>query len=417
MSYLGMTLPSRSRHGAGREPEGSLMHQATLNLEILTAQPTVTRHADAFERTGFELGWDHAHHGLVPPPGLLLPDTPIYQGWMAGKAVFGGRALVASRAVRQWLALRLQGWRQGVSFEGQQVTAHYLGQIHSERCPVLRQPLGGAANTPLAGEVSRLNPQAGYAAGNLATLSHQAAHALADVDVSEAVRRARRAELDGAAVDGMDAAAWWRLATLRAFATPLPFFEAARLPLALLPPNRVRVLNAAQGLQVLVTLQFATPGWSARARALGAMLPAHTLRHDFNLFVAALAPRVLEAGHDAQALRRALEDAWLNERVQRRWQHFVLSLGEAGTESLLERAAEAGLAGVRLVNHAPQQAIDGWGLPANAPNCTSPGRLAGHGSGRAVPPGAADRAKLRPLPTRLPASRLQPVDRSPVPHK
>ena len=349
------------------------MHQAALNLDT---PPSTAPRADACERTGFELGWDHAHHGLVPPPELLLPDTPICQGWMAGRAVFGGRTLSASRSVRQWLALRLHAWRHGIGFEGQQVTAHYLGQIHSERCPVLRQPLGGAAHSELAGEVARLNPQAGYAAGNLATLSHQAAQALAAVDVIGAVRRARRAESDGGLVHGLDASAWWRLATLRAFATPLPFFEAARLPLALLPPNRVRVLNAAQGLQVLVTLQFATPGWSVRARALGAMLPAHTLRHDFNLFVAALAPRVLEAGTEALALRRALEDAWLNERVQRRWQHFVLSLGETGTEALLERAAAAGLAGVRLINHAPQQATDGWGLPANAVRALAPGKPA-----------------------------------------
>jgi hypothetical protein len=336
------------------------MHQATLNLDTPCTIPS----ADACERTGFELGWDHAHHGLVPPPELLLPDTPICLGWMAGKAVFAGRTLGASRCVRQWLSLRLRAWREGLNFEGQQVTAHYLGQIHSERCPVLRQALGGVPGSSLAGEIARINPQAGYAAGNLVTLGHAAAQALAQVDVTEAQRRARRAEAQDSAVDGLEAAAWWRLAALRAFATPLPFFEAARLPLVLLPPNRVRVLNAAQGLQVLVTLQFATPGWSARARALGAMLPAHTLRHDFNLFVAALAPRVLEAGHEAQAVRRALEDAWLNERVQRRWQHFVLSLGEAGTDALLERAAAAGLAGVRLINHAAQQATEGWGLPA-----------------------------------------------------
>jgi len=330
------------------------MQQATLNLDSPPAR--------ACDRTAFQVGWDHAHHGLVPPPGLLLQDTPVCQGWMAGRAVFGGRTLGASRAVRQWLALRLLAWRQGVAFETQQVTANYLGQMHAERCPVLRQPLGGVENSPGASTLTRLNPQAGYAAGNLATVSYAAAQALASVDVREAVRQARRAEMSAAPVEGLDAAAWWRLATLAAFTTPLPFFEAACLPLALLPPNRVRVLNAVQGLQVLVTLQFATPGWSARARALGAMLPAHTLRHDFNLFISALAPRVLEAGNDPQTVRRALEDAWLNERVQRRWQHFALSLGEAATEALLERAAAAGLAGVRLVNHPAQQATDGWAL-------------------------------------------------------
>ena len=153
-------------------------------------------------------------------------------------------------------------------------------------------------------------------------------------------------------------------AALRAFATPLAFAEAARLPLAVLPPNRTRLLNAAQGLQALVTRFFATPGWSARCRALAQMLPQHTLRHDFNLFVGAMAPRVLEAGTEPAPLRRALEDAWLQERVQRRWQHLVLSLGETATEALLERAAQAGLAGVRVVCHAPAQATEGWGLPA-----------------------------------------------------
>jgi hypothetical protein len=149
---------------------------------------------------------------------------------------------------------------------------------------------------------------------------------------------------------------------LRSFATPLPFAEAARLPLVVLPPNRVRLLNAAQGLQALLTLQFATPGWSARTRAIAELLPQHTLRHDYNLFIGAIAPRVLEAGPTPADVRQALEDAWLGERVQRRWQHFVLSLGEAGTQALLDRATAHGLAAVRTWNLDPEQAVEGWAL-------------------------------------------------------
>lgn len=335
------------------------MRQATLELDT---PPDI-----GCDRTGFQLGWDHAHHGLVPLPGLLLPGTPVCQGWMAGRAVFGGRTLSASRAVRQWLGLRLQAWRHSDGFDDMLVTANYVGQLHAERCPVMRQPLGGAAGSALAGALTRLNPQADYAAGNLATVSQQAAQLLASVSVLQAMRQARRAERAAIPVQGLDAAAWWRLATLASFSTPLPFFEAARLPMAVLPPNRVRVLNAVQGLQLLVTLQFATKGWSARARALGAMLPAHTLRHDFNLFVSALAPRVLEAGSEPQTVRRALEDAWLNERVQRRWQHFVLSLGEARTEAVLDAAVAAGLAGVCVVNHPAQPAAEDRALPLLLP--------------------------------------------------
>jgi len=342
------------------------MNQATLELIARPETGTVSPIGTAADATGFDIGWDHAHHGLVPPAELLLEGTPIGQGWRAGRAVFGRRTLATGRATRLWLALRTLAWRQGIPFEGQQVTAHYLAQLHTERCPVLRRPLGGAAGHPDAAVVQRLNPQAGYAAGNLVLMSEAAAQARAGVDVLEALRRANRHKLGaqacGDVVAGLDAAAWWRLATLRAFATPLPFHEAARLPLAVLPPNRVRLLNAAQGLQALVTRLFMAPGWSARARALAQLLPAHTLRHDFNLLVGALAPRVLEAGTETAALRRALEDAWLHERVQRRWQHFVLSLGETATEALLQAAAAQGLAGVRTLHHAPEAATEGWAL-------------------------------------------------------
>ncbi len=330
------------------------MNQATL---ALTATPHLV---DAVDGVGFDIGWDHAHHGLVPPPELLLDGTPLGQGWRAGKAVFGRRTLATTRATRQWLALRTLAWRQGIAFDTTQLTAHDVAQLHTERCPVLRTPLGGAPGDADAAVIERLNPQAGYAAGNLALLSLRAATARHGVDIAEAQRRARRAQASGESVAGLEAAAWWRLAVLRAFATPLPCHEAARLPLAVLPPKCVRLLNAPQGLQALITLQFTTPGWSARTRALAALLPEHTLRHDFNLFIGALAPRVLEAGSEPGDIRRALEDAWLHERVQRRWQHFVLSLGEAATEALLERASAEGLAGVRTLNHAPGQATEGW---------------------------------------------------------
>ena len=315
--------------------------------------------------TGFQIGWDHAHHGLVPPAPWMRAGDALFQGWSAAKAVFGPRTLRASSATRAWLVLRMQARQRGWVFENQQVTPNYLQQIRVARCPVRRQALGGAPGQDDAALFARINPDAGVAAGNLVQLSASAALLLETVDVEEAVRRARRAECAGAEVEGQDAATWWRLAALRAFATPLPFALVARLPLALLPPNRVRLLNAAQGLQALVTQMFTAPGWSARCQTLSRLLPDHTLRQDFNLFVGAMAPRVLEAGSGRADLRQALEDAWLGERVQRRWQHLVLSLGEAGTESLLAQVAGSALAecgGVRVLSHAPEQATEGWSL-------------------------------------------------------
>lgn len=319
----------------------------------------------AADRTGFEIGWDHAQRGLVPPAELLLEGTPVGQGWRAGKAVFGGRTLGTQRCTRLWLALRTQAWRLGIAYEGQQLTANYLAQIQVEHCPITRRPLGGSADHADALVVERIDPRAGYAAGNVAVISRAAADARADAragaGVLDALRLAHRIGAgDGEPVAGLNAAAWWRLAALRSYATPLPFHEAARVPMALLPPNRVRLLNAVQGLQALLTMQFAKPGWAARTRAIAALLPEHTLRHDYNLFIGAMAPRVLEAETARMPVRQALEDAWLNERVQRRWQHFALSLGEAGTTALLDRAAAMGLAGVRTLLLGHEQAVDGW---------------------------------------------------------
>lgn len=330
------------------------MTQAALDLDNPPAR--------AADRTGFDIGWDHAHHGLVPPAEWLHAGTPVCQGWMAGRAVFGHRGAAAHRATRQWLRLRLQAWHCGSAFDGQQVTPNFLAQIHAAVCPVLRLPLGGLAADPAAAQVERLDPDGSHAVGNLVVISRQAALSREGVDVAEAVRRARRSELGGTPVAGLDAPAWWRLAVLRSFATPLPFHEAARLPLALLPPRRVRPLNAVQGLQALVTLLFAAPGFSARTRALAVLLPGHTLRHDFNLFVGAMAPRVLEAGPDTLAVRRALEDAWLHERVQRRWQHFVFSLGEAGVEALLAQAKLLDPAQLRPQDHDVRRPPAAWAL-------------------------------------------------------
>ena len=313
------------------------MQQATLELDASRAPST--------DRTGFQIGWDHAHHGLVPPAELLLQGTPLGQGWRAGKAVFGRRTLATQRATRQWLALRTRAWCEGIDFDPQHVTAQLLSKIEATRCPVLRTPLGGAPGQADAAVIERINPQAGYVAGNLVMLSQRAAQARAGLNVLQTVRNAHRSQAAAEPVSGLDAAAWWRLAALRSFATPLPFHDALRLPLALLPPPRARVLNAVQGLQALLTLQFATPGWSARTRAIADWLPEHTLRHDYNLFIGALAPRVLEAA--VGGVRQALEDAWLNERVQRRWQHFAASLGEAAAARLVERAADHAAAAPR----------------------------------------------------------------------
>jgi hypothetical protein len=343
------------------------MTQALLSFDTLPADP--------LDRVGFDIGWDHARHALVPPAELMLDGTPVSQGWRAARAVFGHRVQASSRGVRQWLALRLEAWRQGLDFDTEQVTPHHLVQLETSHCPVTRRPLGGATSGDLAPVVVRLREDAGYAAGNLVVLSRLAAHAKAGRDHAHVLDLAHRvrlgdatAQADTTGLDGLGADAWTRLATLMSLAVELPQVQAGRLPLHVLPPNRVRVLNPAQGLQVLLTLRLQASGWSRRARAVADLLPRGELRHDFNLFVGALAARLMSIADDTtgRALRWAQEDAWGDARVQRRWSQFIVQLSAAESEALLHRLAEAGLAGVdgvRLLVHAPDTATEGWSLP------------------------------------------------------
>lgn len=349
------------------------MTQALLDLDTLPAATA----DDPLHRTGFDIGWDHARHALVPPAGLMLDGTPVSQGWRAARAVFGRRTVAASRAVRQWLALRLEAWRAGVAFEPEQVTPHFLTQIETPHCPVTRLPLGGSDDQQPV--TTRLRDDAGYAAGNLVVMSRAAAQAKAGCTAAQALQRAERMAREGSApVDGLDAAAWARLATLMSLAVELPQVEAARIPLRALPPNRVRVLNPAQGLQALLTLRLQAAGWSRRARAVADLLPRAGLRHDFNLFVGALAARLMTIPLDAspRELRWAQEDAWADGRVQRRWAQFAVQLTAAESEDLLQQLAASGLAGTQVMVHARQTATEGWALPSQGRLMRSPRRVA-----------------------------------------
>lgn len=345
-----------------------MTQQALIEIDVPDPNP-----ANPADRVAFEIGWDHARYGLVPVPAVMQPGGPVGQGWHAARAVFGRRTLAAPRSVRAWLQLRLQAWREGAAFENLQVTPNFLAQIEAATCPVTRRTLGGAIGGDDEAVVARLRADAGYAAGNLVTISRAAARMAAGRDaaavlaIAERLERESRAAASATSHEGLDAAAWARLAALMSLAVELPPVQAARIAMRALPPNRVRVLSATQGLQALLTLRLATPGWSRRASAVADVLDDAALRHDFYLFVGALAPRLMSIPADAtpRTARWAQEDAWADERVQRRWQHFAAQMTAAQTEALLQRVAEAGLGGVtgvRLMVHERAGATDGWAL-------------------------------------------------------
>lgn len=315
------------------------------------------------ERVGFELGWDYAHHGLTPPVEQLFHQSPLQQGWQLGRGTFGGRTLKATRHTQQWLSLRLHAWQRGRSFETLLVTPNYLQQLEITHCPVSRLPLSDEAGHPQQRTLDRLRDDAGYAAGHLAQLSRAANTAKADRTWQQSWAMAQSLRQGPMTVaGGLNADAWERLALLTSYVTELPHELAAQLPMRVLPSNRLRMLNPIQALQALVTRQLATPGWSQRLTRMEALM-SDTQRADFSRFVLALVPRVLRCQSltDPMDIRWALEDAWSDPLLQKRWTRFALQLTPQQAEQLVERAASKRLNTVRVQSHGTA-ATDGWAL-------------------------------------------------------
>ncbi len=348
--------------GSSRCPleSAAAMHTADL-FEDTAAAVRALSPADA---TGFEIGWDHAHYRLTPPPQQLTVANPVRQGWQAGAAVFGSRTLKPTPQVRKWLQLRLNAWRRDLGFEGVQVTPHFLAQIDVPHCPITRLALSRGNGAGNEAAVDRVCHQAGYAAGNLAVTSMRVNQAKAELGWSDALHIARQLQASGLdTVDGLSAVHWARLGVLMSFVTALPHAEAARLPLLVLPPNRLRLLNPVQALQAVLTLAFTQTQAVPRLRELMAHLPAAS-RHEFQVFVLTLQARRLAIGMQIGGigLRHALEDMWTDAAVNRRWQRFAMLLDDAACEHLLRIAARHGLGGKawHWLPHAA--ATEGWSL-------------------------------------------------------
>jgi hypothetical protein len=369
------------------DPVDALEAAAPLRAPAPPAQGAAAERSPSADRVAFEIGWDHARHRLAPPPAHLHADSPVLHGWHAARSAFRGRTLRATRAVRAWLRLRLAAWMQGCAFEDVQVTPNFLQQLEVDACPITRRPLAPGASDA---EIVRICRDAGYAAGNLAVVGTAAAAALATHGVGAALATARRiADGEAPSIDRLDAAEWTRVAVLQSFATRLPHADAAALPLTVLPPNRVRVLNPVQALQVVLTLLFAQPGYARRVAALSVWMPNAETRHAYHVFMHTLLARRIAAGAtaDAAAVRRALEDSWSDTLIQRRWQRLASRLTAADCEAVLRRAAARGIAGPAAQWLSDERAVDGWALgsrgrvqPADDAGARTPGSSRSSGS-------------------------------------
>ena len=337
------------------------------------AGPSAVAALTAHEHVGFELGWDYAHYRVQPPAPYAQEPSPLRHGLLAGQAAFGDRTLAASRAVRKWLQLRLHAWLRGRSVELFQVTPRYLQQIDSEHCPITRVALSNSTLLDSDASIDRVRNDAGYAAGNLAVLSTRANQAKGAHGFADAMRLVRQIEdRPVLEIGGLGAAAWRRIAILCSFVEPMAHADASRLPLLVLPPKRLHLLNPVQALQTVISRQLMRPGWSDRSRRFEALLKGKPPRRAYQTFFHALLPRVLEAvspavrqagtPQDALSLRWAIEDAWRNPLVLRRWTEFARQLDADACEQLLERANGLQPGPARTVALSDAQATEGWNL-------------------------------------------------------
>jgi hypothetical protein len=315
-----------------------------------TPQPT-REHS----QVGFDLGWEFARYGLSPALPLLHAVSPLQHGWVSGQAALRGRTLVASRFVKAWLQLRLEAWQRGHRVELMHITPHTLAQTEVRHCPLTREALGEAAS---AARWSRLHLKAACAAGNLLALSDTGWRAHQQMpwdEASLATWADAAAELDAPTA---------RLLSLRGLVQPLAHEVAARLPLRVLPPNRLRLMNPVQALQAYVSRQFTQDGWSQRLSQMERLIPGVENQHRFRYFVMAFMPRVVAAGAQADASQRrwAAEDAWACPRVMRRWSAFALGLNASSCEALVERAHALHGGRGRIERSSAEQATEGWAL-------------------------------------------------------
>lgn len=336
------------------------MNQATFNFaprgkraELAAARLVAT--APAREQAsandadpGDALGFDYARFGMVPPAPCLWPGHPIREGWERGRRLMTRRTRPATLAVTRWLALRLAAWQRGEAFDDHQITPQALRSLEAAaHCPITGRALGNDA------VVVPVDVQRGWAAGNLMLVSPAIADRWTAIDWAIAKGALERAEAaPDEDVDGLPLRHWRRVVALKSLATPLPHDQAARIPLLVLPPNRVRLVNPIQELQAVLTLQLSVPGWGQRARTVADSLPA-ALRTEFNLFFNSLLAQALRQGSgDAKpAMRDALAAAWGDAVVMRRWLRFAALVDAELAGTLVERLTREPLPGLVVLRH------------------------------------------------------------------
>jgi hypothetical protein len=197
-----------------------------------------------------------------------------------------------------------------------------------------------------------LRQDQGYSAGHLVCLGATAAKALEGRSAADLRALAQHAAATACTLEGLDAGAWTRLAALVALVTPNTDSDQA-LPVQ--APNRLVIVNPLQALQAWVARQLGAAGWSQRLQALHDALPTVAARQAASALAVALAPHALTVPLNGPQRLHALEDLWLDARVQRRWHGLAQAVSPLTAERLLTQLPSP--QGVHMALHARVEAL------------------------------------------------------------
>ncbi len=326
-----------------------------LELSLMAPEPLAIEalaHGGS-DAAGWQLGFDHAKHGLPLPAAHLHQGSPLFAGWQAALAKAPNtRHRDPAPGSRHWFALRLQAWQEGIAFEDHLLTPHYLTQLQVQHCPVSRLSLHDEAGHPQARRWARLRQDQGYSAGHLVCLGATAAKALEGRNAADLRAMAQHAAATACTLEGLDASAWARLAGLVALVTP---DTDAVQALPVQAPNRLVIVNPLQALQAWVARQLGAAGWAQRLQALHDALPTVAARQAASALAAALAPHALTVPLNGPQRLHALEDLWLDARVQRRWHALAQTVSPLTAERLLTLLPSP--QGVHMALHARVEAL------------------------------------------------------------
>lgn len=114
-------------------------------------------------RTAFELGWDYASFGLLPPDGA---NNDMKEGNAEGKRHFGSKTKNIDFMDRKWLQIRFNAIRRNRAFDDQ-VTPEFLAWILPSFCPISQVPMTIAAKVDTDWSVDRIINDGGYTRHNL----------------------------------------------------------------------------------------------------------------------------------------------------------------------------------------------------------------------------------------------------------